>query len=269
MTTMKLKIGNFIEKYNTFIQIFLFIAILIIGMILPIFNIVDKNTIIISLLSLISIEILFLIFHNNQFQDNVYRLLFNKFKKSNIVYIDTNDGYEKCSSLLLQANKDLFISGITCNSIWRYIADIKKLLDSNSHIRILISSENSIESNVLICTGIDFEISTKESLMKNVYSKLNCFSEYILSDPFLKEKFLSNMFEIRTTNIPFTIACVGTNIFSNSNKNTQLKISQYIPGREMNECPNMFINPNNNNELYNYYLNALKDLWNHAKSLDI
>lgn len=265
---MRLKIGNFIEKYNTFIQIILFIAILIVGIILPLFNIIDKNSLIISLLSLISFEMLFLIFHNNQFQDKIYSLFFNKLKKSNIVCIDANDGYEKFSLLLSQANKDLFISGITCNSIWRYVADIKKLLENNTHIRILISSEKSIESNVLICTGVDFDVKTKEALMKNVYSKLNCFSEYILTDAFLKEKFLTNMFEIRTTNIPFTIACVGTNIFNNNN-NTQLKISQYIPGREMNKCPNMFINPNSNNELYNYYLNVLKELWDKACPLDI
>lgn len=266
---MRLKINNLIEKYNSHIQILLFVAMLIIGLVFPIFNIISRDSVIISLLVLVSFEILFLICQNDQFQDKIYKLLFAKLKKSNIVYIDTNDGYEKFSSLLLQANKDLFISGITCNSIWRYIADIKKLLEGNTHIRILISSEYSIESNVLICTGVDFDINTKEALMKNVYSKLNCFSEYILTDTFLKEKFLSNMFEIRTTNIPFTIACVGTNIFNNDTKNTQLKISQYIPGREMNKCPNMFINPSGNNELYNYYLNVLKDLWDNANSLDI
>ncbi len=77
------------------------------------------------------------------------------------------------------------------------------------------------------------------------------------------------MFEIRTTNIPFTMACVGTNIFSNNTYNTQIKISQYIPGREMNKCPNMFVNPNNNNDLYNYYLDTLKELWNNAGTLNV
>lgn len=50
-------------------------------------------------------------------QNNLYNLCLHRIIKGNIVSISIDEDYQGFNRMLLQIEHDLFISGITCNSI--------------------------------------------------------------------------------------------------------------------------------------------------------
>lgn len=259
---MKLRIGSYIEKYNTHIQIILFISLLIVGILFPIFSDIDKDNIVISLLALISFEILFLIFHSDQFQDKIYSLFFDKFNKPNMVLIDIDEGYKVFSDLLTQVDEDLFISGVTCSSIISYISDFEKILKKGCNINILISTKEGLKSNTLVSEGKCFD--KNDEIMESVNSQRDILLKKFVTVEIIKTAIINKKLTIKTTNVPFTVAYVGIDVFSNSVKQKQLKVTQYIPECDISNCPCILINSLDNNKLYNFYEEYLKKAWGNA-----
>lgn len=262
-------IGKWIEKYSGITQIVFLLFILIIGVLYPILDIKDSQTIIIDLLVLTLFEILFLIIGNEKIKNKLHSMCSSdQIKKSNMVSINTTmDGYEKFSELLSCVHSDLFISGITCSGICRFNLDIADLLDDECNVNVLISSEDALKSNALINTDEYYEGKMDENMFEDVQLKYSSFLKTTIAYPRLKEALKNGKLKIRTTNVPFTIACVGVNIFGEKKGEKKLKITQYIVGHETNNCPNMIINSVDNADLYDYYVGTLKKLWYNADPL--
>lgn len=264
---MKLKISNYIEKHNTHIQVILFIALLIAGIVFPLFNVIEKDNIIISLLALISFEILFLFFHNDQFQDKIYSLFFNKLEKNNMVLVDIDKGYRVFLDLLAQVDEDLFISGITCSSLMSYISDFEEILKKGCNINILLSTIEGLKSNTLVSEGKCFD--EDDMILASVSSQRNILLKKFMTVEIIKTAIINEKLTIKETNIPFTVAYVGIDIFDNSVKQKKLKITQYIPGCKVSDCPCILINSHENSKLYGFYDEYLKKSWENADSISI
>lgn len=257
-------IGNFIRKYNGYLQIFLLIIILTIGIIFSKLNIQDRETIIIEILLLLSLEILIYIISNDTFQDNLFDLFNMRFDRGNIVHIEQEEGYDRFTSLLSQAQDDLFISGITCSGIWIYNNRLVELLNQGCHIRLLVSDEGAIESNIFICSGNEIDRVGKDVAIKEVTNKMKISLNSLKTNVTIKEACNKDIFEIRRTKVPFTMSCVGINLSSKENNKKQLKITHNVTYHEMRQCPSMLLNPIDNDDLYRFYLETLEKLWEEA-----
>lgn len=263
----KKNIENIIENYNGYIQIVFLILTLFLGIIINKLDIQDEQIIILELTVLLSIEIIILNIKDSISQDKLNRILSHNDKSHNMVLIDIDEGYTQFPFLLQQANSDLFISGMTCNGIWNYTSTIEELLRSGSHIRILISSEKAIEDNVRIYYQLDSEPEISDYI-DDAHSKINITLKALRNNKLIKNSY-DKTFEVRRTNIPFTTAYVGINIYGSNGINKQLKVTQYVSGNETEKCPNMLLDSNENNFLYEYYIKTLKKIWDTAEPIDI
>lgn len=131
-------------------------------------------------------------------------------------------------------------------------------------IKILISSEDSFQSNTFIYKG-----NILDKSIENTKNKIALLRNTIETDDELKKYYKGNSrkLKIQTTDIPFTVVYVGIDIDSN-NKKKILKVTQYIPKYETADCPSIIIDSINNSSLFAYYNNAIKDLWETSKPLD-
>lgn len=254
-------ISTFIEKHTAYIQLIFLILLFVVGILFPIIGI-DMQSVIFNLILIVGIEILLMLIRNDALQNKINSYLCDYSINENLVSISADEDSQIFPQMLSQVENDLFISGITCNSIWAYTSQIKEILHKGYEIKILITSDDGIQSNTLIYKGNDLDDS-----LKNTKNKIELLWNNIMSDKQLKHYFQNNKLKIRTTKIPFTVAYVATNIYGNNIQNQQIKVTQYIPKRERGECPNVVIDPINNNKLFNYYVNCIKDLWEISEPL--
>lgn len=254
-------ISKFIEKYTAHIQLLFLILLLVFGILFPAIE-MDMQTVIYSLILIVGMEILLMLIRTETLQNKINIHLCNDVKDENLVIISVDEDSHIFSQMLSQVENDLFISGITCNGIWAYTSQIKEVLHNGYEIKILITSDDETQSNTLIYKGNDLDDS-----VKNTRNKIELLWNNIISDSQLKYYFQNNKLKIKTTKIPFTVAYVATNIYSNKIQKQQIKVTQYIPKHERGECPHIVIDPINNNKLFNYYVNAIKDLWEASESL--
>lgn len=256
-------ISKFIEKHNAHIQLLLLISLLVFGVLFPVIKI-DMQTVIYSLILIVGTEILLLLIRNETLQDKINCYLCNDSNDENLVSISVDEDSQIFPHMLSQVEHDLFISGITCNNIWAHISKIKEILHKGYKIRILISAEGALQSNTLIFKGNDLK-----DYINNMKSKIELLLNTIVADEQLKNFFDNKILEIKTTQIPFTVVYVATNIYGDNVQKQQIKVTQYIPKHERAECPNIIIDSVHNNKLFNYYVNSIKDLWKISAPLNI
>lgn len=248
-------VGKFIEKHTAHIQLIFLILLLIVGILFPVIKI-DTQTVIFNLILIVGIEILLLLIRYETLQNRINSFLYSESKYENLTLINIDEDSQIFPQMLSQVENDLFISGITCNGIWAYTSQIKEILHKGYEIKILITSDDGIQSNTLIYKGNDFNDS-----VKNTRNKMKLLWNNIMSDEQLKDYFQNDKLKVKTSKIPFTVAYVATNIYGNDIQKQQIKVTQYIPKHERGECPNIVIDPINNNKLFSYYVNSIKDLW--------
>lgn len=254
-------ISKFIEKHIAHIQLIFLVLLLIVGMLFPVIKI-DIQTIILNLILIVGIEILLLLIRYETLQNKINYYLSNDSNDKNLIPISVDEDPQIFPHLLSQVENDLFISGITCNSIWAYTSQIKEILHNGYEIKILITSDDGIQGNTLIYKGNDLNES-----INNTKSKIELLRNNIMSDEQLKDCFYNNKLIIKTTKIPFTVAYVATNIYGDDIQKQRIKVTQYIPKHERSKCPNIVIDPINNNKLFSYYANSIKDMWDISNQL--
>lgn len=260
-------IEKFIAKNNGYIQFFFLMATLMLGVIVNISGWQEQETIIIEMLGLLSVELIILNINRNIPQVILKWLNVRNDKNHTVVVTDLEEGYNKFPSLLSQVEGDLFISGITCNGIWNYTSTIEEILKRENKIKILISSDQALESNVRIYYGLNSKKEI-EQYIDNVQSKTRITLDNLKTNEIIKENY-NKYFEIRRTDIPFTIACVGINIWSSNSQKQQLKVTTYVSNRQTEQCPNVFLNSVEHKNLYNFYVKILKELWENAEPVSI
>lgn len=258
-------IGSFLKKYCGYFQIFFLISILVTGVLFSKFEIQEEQTIIIELLILLSLELLIYSVGNDTFQDDIYNLCNAKFDVRNMVHIEREEGYDRFPLLLSQAQDDLFVSGITCSGIWIYIGKLVELLKQGCHIRLLVSDQDAIESNIFISSGNAIYNVGKDVAKQEVSANMQASLYNLQTNTTIREAYNKNQFEIRRTKVPFTMSCVGINLFSKDENKKQLKVTHNVTYHEMRQCPSMMLNPVDNVNLYNFYVETLEQLWKEAE----
>lgn len=256
-------ISAYIEKHIALIQLLFLILILVVGILFPVLKI-DIQTVIFNLILIVGIEILLLLIRYDSLMYTFNTCLNDKSINENSVSISVDEDSYLFPKMLSQVEHDLFISGITCNSVWAYTSELKEILNKGYKIRILISSESAFQSNTLIYKGNDFRDS-----VNNTKNKIKLLANNIIADEQLRNFFDNKSLEIKTSKIPFTVGFIATNIYDNNIKNKQIKITHYIPKHERAKCPYIVIDSVTNNTLFIYYLNSIKDLWDTSDPLII
>ena len=247
----KITVKYFIKKYNSYLQMICLLFTLIIGVILNILDVLEKQEIIIDLLCLVSVEIII---------GNLYQCI--EYDLKNMIAIEMEEGYIKFDKLLSEVKTDLFISGITCNSIWKYTEEIEEILKKNLKIRILTSSEDAIDDNIrIICDNISNDAS--EINKDEARRKLTATLDIVYTNVIIQEAYNDGRFQIRKTDVPFTLSFIGINLFGNKNKKI-LKITQNVAYHEIRKCPSMILHYSDNKKLFKYYFRSLEKLWEKA-----
>ena len=258
---MKSAMEHIVKKYNGYVQLVCFLLTLIFGVILNLLDVQEKQSIIIELLCVISVEIIV---------GNLYQCV--KYDQKNMVNIEIEKGYDKFSELLSDENakriSDLFISGVTCSSVWPHIEKIKKLLKEKRTVRILISSDDAIDANVAICCENDSE-KKRQRNKEDILNKINTLRIILMNnDETILKAYKEDRFQIRRTDVPFTLSYVGINLFDN-NHNKKIQVLQNVAYQETRMCPTMFLNVSDNEDLFNYYFESLNKLWENAIPYEI
>lgn len=274
-------VEKIVEKYNGYIQAVFLILTLILGIVINKLEYCEVQLIIIDLTVLISLDMIVLNIKNSILQNKLESLVnYNKKQNKNLkcllkynkqmcntVLINIGEGYNEFPLLLQSVNNDLFISGMACNGVWNHTSKIEELLKNGYYIRILISSEKAIENNVRIYYGLSSDKEMKD-YFDDLHAKICITLNALKTNQIIKSNYNKN-FEVRRTDIPFTTAYVGINIYGNSDSKKQLKITQYVPGHEKDCQPNIILDSNNNNDLYEYHVETLKKIWDNATPVSI
>lgn len=263
---LKRKCEFIIENYNALLQAIIIISLLYIGYFQMYMEKAVREVLIIELLSIMMLEILVIAAKDSITQNKLNKLLVITNSINQLVPVSPErlDDFEQ---LISSTSNDLYISGIACNNVWIHMNRIIELLDKGCHIKLLISDENRIDDNAKFFFGLDehSDEDTIKTAIEDVTTKIAVtLNNFKLNDT-IKRYYCKNMFEIRRSSQPFTVAFVGVDLETNRTDKL-LKITQYTYGcKNTQDCPRFLITLPEHEHWFKYYEKIILEQWNNAE----
>ena len=267
-------IQDFFEKYNSKIQIFIFLISLIIG---AIFNITQQNElgIIIGLLLLISGELISLSIKDSITQKKLNRLGTKiQILMGDLVRVhdfNLNNFFEK-------ANKQFFISGMALNNFFeKNKTEIIEMLQKGIEIDVLIASPQSTEENVKLYHGINYDEVEFLGKHKDLLQKQICTLDYIKRIADISTYISNGKFILKTSDTVFSTSFVAYDIFDKGMfrpqkekkiKGKEIKASFYQYGcTEPKNEPNIIVDSFYSRDWYFIFKKAIESQWKDANNI--
>ena len=256
-----------LERYNGFIQAFLFLFVLLYdGIYKGVLNNAEETSLLIDIVGVLLIEVFILNIKDSIAQRKLNELKVSTSTLTQLVPFDPHL-MDDFPALVKMATQNVFISGIICTNVLEfYESIIEELLDQGLNVRLLISSEKCIDYNAKQYFGFYESNRNSDEQIKEAKSKLNTTLRSLQKYDKLKYYYSQKRFEIRCSDSLISVGFVGIDNFSKrAELNRAIKVTHYIFGcTNTPNCPRELISSLSNKHWFDYYNDFIKEQWRNA-----